>query len=76
MYFIIFQSWDDDLASNAIWWASQCPSDHSHTDGMGENIDWYITSGDLDTDTISDIFRNGATESWYEPLCILNNIST
>ena len=69
LYFI-FQIWDDDLANNAIWWANQCPFGHSGTDGMGENIYWYMTSGDLDTDTISSTFRNEATEAWYKPLFV------
>lgn len=58
--------WDDDLASNAIYWAFTCPTGHSGTSGMGENIAWDYVKQGADANEVSEKFRKGAVEMWFK----------
>uniref|UniRef100_A0A8R1HS19 SCP domain-containing protein n=1 Tax=Caenorhabditis japonica TaxID=281687 RepID=A0A8R1HS19_CAEJA len=50
--------WDSGVAASAQAYANRCPTGHSGTSGVGENLYWYWTSGSL-----GDLNRYGADAS-------------
>ncbi|KAF1758024.1 hypothetical protein GCK72_014482 [Caenorhabditis remanei] len=55
---ILKMKWDSSIATSAQNYANRCPTGHSGTSGLGENLYWYWTSGSL-----GDLNQYGAAAS-------------
>ncbi|UMM29342.1 hypothetical protein L5515_011748 [Caenorhabditis briggsae] len=55
---ILKMKWDTTVAASAQSYANRCPTGHSGTGGVGENLYWYWTSGSL-----GDLNQYGAAAS-------------
>ncbi|CAI2351493.1 unnamed protein product [Caenorhabditis sp. 36 PRJEB53466] len=55
---LLKMKWDSSVASSAQAYANKCPTGHSGTNGVGENLYWYWTSGSL-----GDLNQYGAAAS-------------
>merc|ERR1711992_160608 len=58
--------WDESLEAHAHYWAATCPSGHSHTSGMGENIHWGCYQSHQDKSDACDNMPQESLTGWFD----------
>merc|ERR1712241_1358756 len=58
--------WDESLEAHAHYWAATCPSGHSHTSGMGENIHWGCYRSHQDKSDACDNMPQESLTGWFD----------